>query len=94
MLSILSYIILKSLSWSILVLSSNFVFNFYLQGGKKNGARKMKKMNDLVSEPEYAVTMGPDFPADLKKLWLWASDSLKDGRSHTFQLSEEAFGSG
>nr|XP_017233097.1 PREDICTED: uncharacterized protein LOC108207150 [Daucus carota subsp. sativus] len=73
--------------------SDDLVKSRTVKGGKKNGARKMKKMNDLVSEPEYAVTMGPDFPVDLKKLWLWASDSLKDGRSHTFQLSEEAFGS-
>lgn len=53
----------------------------------------MKKVNDLVSEPDYVVTMGPDYPATLKKLWLWASDTLKDGRSHSFQLSQEAFGS-
>ena len=44
-------------------------------------------------EPEYVDTMGPDYPATLKRLWLWASDALKDGRSLSFQLSEEAFGS-
>ena len=53
----------------------------------------MKKVNDLVSEPEPVVNMGPDFPPTLKKLWLWASDALKDGRSQAFKLSEEAFGS-
>ncbi|KAL1823541.1 hypothetical protein ACET3Z_010319 [Daucus carota] len=63
-------------------------------GSKKNGARKMKKMNELVSEPaELVVNIGPDFPPALKRLWLWASDALKDGRSQPFQLSQEAFGS-
>ena len=54
----------------------------------------MKKMNELVSEPaELVVNIGPDFPPALKRLWLWASDALKDGRSQPFQLSQEAFGS-
>lgn len=53
----------------------------------------MKKVNELVSEPDSVVNMGPDFPPTLKKLWLWASATLKDGRSHPFQLSKEAFGS-
>ena len=54
----------------------------------------MKKMNELVSEPaEQVVNMGPDFPPALKRLWLWARDALKDGRSQPFKLSQEAFGS-
>ena len=32
-----------------------------------------------------------DFPPTFKKLWLWESDALKDGRSQSFKLSEEAF---
>ncbi|KAL1816639.1 hypothetical protein ACET3Z_019213 [Daucus carota] len=65
-----------------------------VKGGKKNGIKKMKKVNELVSEPDSVVNMGPDFPpTNLKKLWLWASATLKDGRSHPFQLSKEAFGS-
>ncbi|KAL1815159.1 hypothetical protein ACET3Z_017733 [Daucus carota] len=64
-----------------------------VKGGKKNGIKKMKKVNELVSEPDSVVNMGPDFPPTLKKLWLWASATLKDGRSHPFQLSKEAFGS-
>ncbi|KAL1808053.1 hypothetical protein ACET3Z_004640 [Daucus carota] len=65
-----------------------------VKGSKKNGAKKMKKMNELVSEPaEQVVNMGPDFPPALKRLWLWARDALKDGRSQPFKLSQEAFGS-
>ena len=50
-------------------------------------------MKDLDTEPEYVLNVGPDFSPTLKRLWLWAKDALVDGRTSTFMLSEEAFGS-
>lgn len=29
-----------------------------LKGGKKNGGKKLKRLTDCVSEPDYVVTMG------------------------------------
>lgn len=48
-------------------------------------------MTDCVQEPEYVVEFGADYPPILKGLWLWAKDSLRDDRTITFELKEEAF---
>lgn len=54
-------------------------------------AKKFKKLNDCVLEPEFVVDMGPDYPPSLKRLWIWAKEALAGGRTLTFQLSQEAF---
>lgn len=44
-------------------------------------------------EPEFVVNMGPNYPPSLKRLWIWASEALTDGRTCSFELCEDAFGS-
>ncbi|XP_074377131.1 uncharacterized protein LOC141718653 [Apium graveolens] len=36
--------------------------------------------------------MGPNYPSSLKRVWMWAKDALVNGRTISFELSEEAFG--
>lgn len=71
----------------------NCIPNFF-QGGKKLTEKKFKKVAECVSQPELVAKMGPEFHQSLKRLWLWASDTLKDGRTYAFKLQEDAFGSG
>lgn len=71
----------------------NCIPNFF-QGGKKLTEKKFKKVAECVSQPELVAKMGPEFHQSLNHLWLWASDTLKDGRTLAFKLHEDAFGSG
>ena len=54
--------------------------------------KKFKNMRELGEEPEFVLQMDDDYPSNLKRLWLWAKDALKDGQATKFQLCEEAFG--
>lgn len=56
----------------------------------------MKKSYKVVEqvEPELVVEIGANYPSALNRLWTWAKDALSDGRTVTFELSKEAFGSG
>lgn len=56
--------------------------------------RKFKRVKDCVKEKQYVIDVDVDgYPAELKQLWLWAKETLKDGRAHSFQLCKDAFGS-
>ena len=70
----------------------NIILFFTLQVAKKMMPKKFKNMRELGEEPEYVLHMGDDYLVNLKRLWLWAKDALKDGQTTNFQLCEEAFG--
>ena len=55
----------------------------------KNAGKKSKRVN----KPDAMVEMAADSPPILKRLLDWGKDALDNGRTISFPLCEEAFGS-